>query len=229
MVFGRKKAPAPSAAVPPPQQVVPTARDLSRQNDRTIQRAQRDMQRERIRLEQDEKKITAEIKSLSRQGRVAEARMLAKNLVQVRSAKARTFQASVQAGAIGQQTRMAQTDMKMVEIMGVTAGVMKNANGMANPERSMNMLQEFDMQSEKYKLNQEMTDDVLDSVLGGEEIDTETDDVLNSVLDEIGLEVAAKAGDAPKIQPQAFGQAQIMQQADDELLQNRIERLGGGV
>lgn len=154
--------------------------------------------------------------------------MLAKNLVQVRNAKSRNFSSSVQAGAIGRQARMAQTDAKMVEIMAKTTGVMQNANGLANPEKQMSMLQQFDMESEKYKLNQEMTDEVLDSVLGGAEIDDASDDVLNSVLDEIGLEVSSKLGGAPQIQPQIqpVQQQHHFQTVDDDL-KNRIQNLGG--
>lgn len=229
MVWGRKKE-APAPAPPPPPQPNPAqrTRELQRQNDRTISRAQRDMQRERLRLEGEEKKIMNEIKALGRQGRMVEARMLAKNLVQVRNAKARTFQAGIQAGAIGTQARMAQADAKMMNVMGTTVGVMQSANNMANPEQNMKMLQEFDMQSEKYKLNQEMTDEVLDSVLGGADVDGETDDVLNSVLDEIGMEVSGKMGAAPSMQPTQLPDQERLQAADDAELMNRIAKLGGG-
>lgn len=170
-----------------------------------------------------------EVKALGRQGRMTEAKMLARNLVQVRNAKAKTFQAGVQVSAIGNQARMAQTDAKMVGVMSAATGVMKNANGLANPERQMQMVQEYDMESEKYKLNQEVTDEVLDSVLGGDEVDAETDDVLNSVLDEIGLEVSGKADSTPAIRPQQvqMPQAPQAQTIDDAELMNRLARLGG--
>lgn len=203
---------------------------MSRESDRQVMRAQRDMQRERIRLEAEEKRIMAEVKSLGRQGRMAEARMLAKNLVQVRNAKAKTFQAGIQMAAIGNQTKMATANAAMMNVMGQATGVMQTANLLSDPQKQMNMVQEFDMQSEKYKLNQEMTDEVLDSVLGGSEIDGETDDVLNSVLDEIGLEVAGKGTAAPAIRPQQQAvpsQTQAIEETDDSDLMDRIARLGG--
>lgn len=171
----------------------------------------------------------SEVKALGRQGRIPEAKMLAKNLVQVRNAKAKTFQAGVQVAAIGNQARMAQTDATMLGVMSAASGVMKNANEIANPEKHMQMVQDFDMQSEKYKLNQEMTDEVLDSVLGGEDVDAETDDVLNSVLDEIGLEVSSKAGATPALRPHAvqMPQPQQVPSVDDAELMNRLARLGG--
>ncbi|KAI0565779.1 Snf7 [Gracilaria domingensis] len=230
MVFGRRKAQSAPAAPPPPaapsQTPAQTARAMARQNDRTIQRAQRDMQRERLQLEQKERQLEVEIKKLGRQGRIAEARILAKNLVQVRNAKARTFQAGVHAGAIGTQAKMAATEAKMMEVIGNTTQIMQNANGMSDSSRYMNMLQQYDMQSEKYKLNQEMTDEVLDSVMGGEDIGAESDDVLNSVLDEIGLEVSNKVGGSAVIAPQAVPQQPAALQQADAALMARIERLG---
>lgn len=231
MVFGRKKAapaPPPPPSVPQrtPQQV---AREMTRQNNRTVHRVEREMARERLSLEAEEKRIMNEIKALSRQGRTAEARMLAKNLVQVRNAKSRTYQASTQANSIGTQARMAQADAAMMNVMGSTAAVMKNANQIADPDRQMKMLQEFDMESERYKLNQEMTDEVLDSVLGGSEVDEETDEVLNSVLDEIGLEVGGKMGEALTVRPNELAlQRERLEKADDDELRNRIDKLGGG-
>lgn len=212
----------------PAQSDTQAARQMARESDRQVMRAQRDMQRERIRLEAEEKKIMAEVKALGRQGRMTEARMLAKNLVQVRNAKAKTFQAGIQMSAIGNQTKMATANAAMMNVMGQATGVMQNANLLSDPQKQMNMVQEFDMQSEKYKLNQEMTDEVLDSVLGGSEVDGETDDVLNSVLDEIGLEVAGKGTAAPAIKPQQVGTAQAheAQQTDDSDLMDRIARLG---
>lgn len=235
MVFGRRKnsahaaAPAPQLPQPrpppAPSAVPPDGRALSRQTDRTLLRGQRDMQRERIRLEQEERRIMAEVKELGRQGRMSDARLLAKHLVQVRTAKTKTFQAGTQMSAIGTKARMAQADASMMGVIGSATEVMQSANAMSDGKATMQMVQEFDMQSEKYKLNQEMTDEVLDSVLGGEEVGAEADDVLNSVLDEIGLEVSATGGQAPTIRPQQPVQ-QAQGESDAELMQ-RLARLAG--
>lgn len=224
--------PAPAAAPPPPprQTAASAQRRMARENDRTVMRAQRDMERERVRLEAEERRIMAEIKSLGRKGRMAEARMLAKNLVQVRNAKARTYQAGVQMSAIGNQAKMAQADSNMMGVLSSATGVMQNANGLMNPEKQMAIGQQFDMESEKYKLNQEMTDEVLDSVLGGDEIDADTDNVLNSVLDEIGLEVSASGNETPAIRPQEvqpLPQRYNVQANQDADLMERIAKLGG--
>lgn len=234
MVFGRKKqTPMP---VPPPQPIAqPTTagaansqRQVTRDNDRTIRKAQRELQMENQRLQQQEKQLQNQIKSLMRAGRQSEARMAAKNLVQVRNHLTRTSQASMQAGAIGSQARMAQTDAKLMGIMNNTTSVMQNVNAMNDPTKNMNAVQMYDMETERFKLNQELTDEVLESALGGADVDDEADDVLNSVLDEVGLEVAGKIGQAPVVQPKPQATAQ-QQPSVDQMLQNRFNQLGSGL
>lgn len=249
MVFGKKKkrpeAPAPAPVPPAPSTAAGAstgapprrtgqspamdgAKWLGRESDRAVMRGRRDMQRERARLEAEERRIMVEIKALGKQGRMTEARMLAKNLVQVRNAKARTIQANSQMAAIGNQAKMAQANEKMMGVMKATTEVMQNAGSIMDPQHQQNVVMQYDMETEKYKLNQEMTDEVFDSLLGGEEIDAGTDQVLNSVLDEIGLEVASSTADqTPVIRPRPEQQsvADTASTAGEEDLMNRIARL----
>lgn len=237
-MFRKKKAksaqpqPPPATTHPgPPRTNQPsaseTAKKLGRENDRAVMRTQREMQRERARLEAEERKMMSEIKALGKQGRMNEARMLAKNLVRIRQAKERTYQASSQMTAISYQAKMAATNSKMVEMMQATTGVMKNSEAMMNPQQQQNIMMQFGVETEKYNLNQEMNDEMMDSILGGEEIDAGTDDVLNSVLDEIGLEVASStATHAPSIRPQPIQQQQAVDTRTEDELIDRIARLG---
>lgn len=240
-MFRRKKE-NPTYAPPVPQaQPQPSTSSSStrrqdpmrqQQRDQTRQLgiSQRDIQRERARLEIEERQLMSQIKTLGKQGRVAEARMIAKNLVQLRKAKERTLQASSNITAIGNQAKMAQTDHTLVKAMKGSTDVMSNVNQLSGGDKIQNVVMGYEMQSEKMKLQQEMTDEVLDSVMGGDEINNDTDDVLNSVLDEIGLEVASQVGGAtPSIIPTQQSQPQQVQKQhslnDDELMQ-RIARLG---
>lgn len=235
-LFGRKKGPQTAAAAPPPPPVEEVAarrprdpnREMVRQTDRTMQRAKRDMQRERLRLDAEERKLEQQVKALGREGRLPEARMLAKNLVQVRKAKERTFNADARMDAISTQARMAQADSSMMKVMDGATSIMKNVNAVGmSGEKAQNLVMSYEMESEKQKLNQEMTDEVLDSILsGGEDIDAGTDEVLNSVLDEIGLEIESRGGEAPTVKPRQKTQAQsTLQQMNDEDLFKRLERL----
>ena len=226
-MFGRKRDKAAPPPPPAPARPRNTARDLSRQNQRVINRAQRDLAAERMRLEAQERKIVAEIKALGRQNRVQDARVLAKHLVAVRDRKAKTFQASVQASSIGMEASAAATNAKVVDIMGKTTEVIKRTNEVTNQGRHMEVLQQFDAEKEKYKLNQEMTDELLDSTLGDMDADTESEAVLNSVLDEIGLEVSSSMGAAtPAVQPQMAAEQQRLQEADELQMMDRLAKLG---
>lgn len=189
------------------------------------------MQTERMRLQADEKKIQAEIKSLVRQNRIPEARILSKNLVQVRSAQTKLFGASTQLSAIQNQSSVMQSQAKVVGAMHNASQMLSQATNAANPEQMMKMAQAYEMEAGKAGLAQEMTDDALDSILGGDEADQEGEDVLNSVLEEIGMEITGKMSSAPVARPAPQQSMQVPQGAglseEDALLQ-RLAALEGG-
>lgn len=237
MVFGRKRETAAAPAPPPPPRAAPSGRAAGRarerENERAIRSAQRDFGRERMRLEAEEARMLADIKRLAKEGRVAEAKSMSRSLVQLREMKARTGAASVQVGSVGNQAKLMGINGRMVEIMGGTTAVMANANGGANPEQQMKMAQEFMMQSEKMSLAQEMTDDALEGIMGGDEATAEGDEVLQGVLDEIGLDFSARVGAAPSLQP-AQSKLQEQQEAartqaahEEQDILNRIAKLQG--
>lgn len=206
--FSKKQeaAPAPPPAAPRAggashQTGGNDARSQLRQNARNMRKTDRELQGERVRLQADEKRIKAEIKNLVRSGRTAEARILSKNLIQNRNTQTKLFGASVQLSAIQNQGSLMASQAKVVEGMAGASSIMASANSAANPQRMMAVAQNYEMESGKMQLAQEMTDDVLDDMIGGDEVDAEADLALNSVLEEIGLDVAGSMSAAPVARP----------------------------
>ena len=64
--------------------------------DRELRRVNRDVERDRTGLEREEKKLEMEIKKAAKQGNKAAYTVLAKQLVQLRKQKQRTYVASSQ-------------------------------------------------------------------------------------------------------------------------------------
>merc|ERR1719498_1860264 len=61
-----------------------TPEEMLRQNQRALNRAMRDLDRERSKLEQQEKKIIADIKKMAKQGQMDAVKIMAKDLVRTR-------------------------------------------------------------------------------------------------------------------------------------------------
>lgn len=72
----------------------PTLKEQQRDNDRSLRKATRDIERERRKLEEEEKKLEQDIKRAAAQGNKDVCRILAKQLVEIRKQKARTYAAS---------------------------------------------------------------------------------------------------------------------------------------
>jgi len=61
-----------------------TPTELIRENKRMIDRAIRDMDRERVKMEQQEKKVIADIKKTAKTGQMDAVKVMAKDLVRTR-------------------------------------------------------------------------------------------------------------------------------------------------
>lgn len=226
MVFGRSKrrgeptSSAPSAPAPPTRTLEQTTSRNVRESNREITRAQREMERERLRLTREEKTLQAEIKRLAKSGRNAEARMVAKNLVKNREYQSKMMTGKAQLGGVGGQIRSQAVTAKMGKIMGDVGGVMHKVNGSGNQQGLMKMAMMYEKESDKMAMGGEMMDGALESALGGEGVEEESDQVLASVLDELGLEFQSKVGDTPMQNP---SQQQVAKEEAD--LMERIAQL----
>ncbi|XP_057279145.1 charged multivesicular body protein 2a-like, partial [Pezoporus wallicus] len=105
LLFGRRKTPE----------------ELLRQNQRALARAMRDLDRERSKLEAQEKKIILDIKKMAKQGQMDAVKIMAKDLVRTRRyvRKFITMRANVQAVALKIQTLKSNNSMAQA-MKGVT-------------------------------------------------------------------------------------------------------------
>ncbi|KAI6172012.1 hypothetical protein M3Y98_00925600 [Aphelenchoides besseyi] len=217
-LFGRRKTP----------------QELLKQNQRALNKAMRELDRERMRLENQEKKIIADIKKTARMGQMDSVRVMAKDLVRTRQyvKKFVMMRANIQAVSLKVQGLKSQDAMAQA-MRGVTRA-MGNMNRQLNLPQIQRIMTEFEKQSEIMDMKEEMMDDAIDDAIGvsGEEEETET--VVQQVLDELGIQMgeelnrlptadnplATKTANANKQQPQAAALSDI-----DADLQARLENL----
>lgn len=83
-----------------------TPSEQLRQQNRDLRKAQRDIERDRRDLERQEKQLELEIKKAAKEGNKQVCTVLAKQLVQVRKQKARTYSASSKVQAVGAQSKV---------------------------------------------------------------------------------------------------------------------------
>ena len=169
-----------------------TVEQQMREQDRQLRKANREMSRDRAKIEQEEKKLQIEIKKAARQGNKQACAILAKQLVNLRKQKTRSYAASSTITSVGVQTKAMHSNMKMANAMGATAKTMANVNKQMNPQKLAQTMQQFERENAKMEMSEEMINDTMDDILNESGDEEEQDSIINQVLGEIGIEMSGK-------------------------------------
>lgn len=181
-LFGRKKSPE----------------EMLRQNQRALNKAMRDLDRERAKMEQQEKKIIMDIKKMAKDNQMDAVKIMARDLARTRRQvkKFILMRANIQAVSLKIQTLRSQNAMAQA-MRGVTRA-MQNMNRQLNLPQIQKIMQEFEKQSEIMDMKEEMMNDAIDDAMGDDEDEEESDAIVNEVLDELGLQLSEKLTDLPE-------------------------------
>ncbi|XP_049939215.1 charged multivesicular body protein 2a [Schistocerca serialis cubense] len=175
-----------------------TPEEMLRQNQRALNKAMRDLDRERARMEQQEKKIIADIKKMAKDGQMDAVKIMAKDLVRTRryTKKFMLMKANIQAVSLKIQTLRSQNAMAQA-MKGVTRA-MQNMNRQLNLPQIQRILQEFEKQSEIMDMKEEMMNDAIDDAMEEDEDEEESEAVVSQVLDELGLQLTDQLSGLPQ-------------------------------
>ncbi|GFT05932.1 charged multivesicular body protein 2b [Nephila pilipes] len=201
----------------------PSAEELMREQNRNLRRAQRDVEKDRRALERQEKQLEMEIKKAAKQGNKQVLTVLAKNLVTVRKQKARTYSAATKIMSVGNQTKAIHSSAKLANTMATTTKTMGLANKELNPQGIMKTMHDFEKESMKMGMAEEIVEDSLNSVLSESGDEEEEDAVVNQVLDEIGIEISGKMSKAPLVNRDEIGESSRV--ASDAELERQLAKL----
>merc|ERR1712184_218293 len=131
---------------------------------------------------------------MAKAGQMDAVKIMAKDLVRTRRyvKKFMLMRANIQAVSLKIQTLKSQAAMANA-MKGVTKA-MGNMNKQMKLPEIQKIMMEFEKQSEIMDMKGEMMEDAIDDVMGDED---ESDAIVNQVLDELGLQLNDKLGDAP--------------------------------
>lgn len=175
-----------------------TPEEMLRKNQRALNKAVRDLEREKLKMEQQEKKVIADIKKLAKEGQMDAVKIMAKDLVRTRKyvKKFMIMKANIQAVSLKIQTLRSQNAMAQA-MKGVTKA-MQSMNRQLNLPQIQRILQDFEKQSEIMDMKEEMMNDAIDDAMEGDDDEEETDAVVSQVLDELGLQLNEELGSLPQ-------------------------------
>eukprot|EP00934_Nitzschia_sp_Nitz4_P006929 Nitzschia sp. Nitz4//scaffold59_size112058//90347//91133//NITZ4_004123-RA/size112058-processed-gene-0.221-mRNA-1//-1//CDS//3329555165//6919//frame0 len=204
-------------------------KEVLRENKRMINRAVRELDREKTGLEREEKRLIIEIKKAAKEQHMSSVNIMAKDLVRTRQhiAKFIEMRSHLQGCALKLQT--VKSHHAMGEAMKATAKAMYKMNKAVNVSSITKMMTEFERENAKTELMQEIMGDTIDDALGEDGNEEEEAQIVNQVLDEIGIsfgeELPAAGVGMPGLQESAGPAKVAVAEADDPALSELEARL----
>uniref|UniRef100_A0A8C5LPD0 Charged multivesicular body protein 2B n=1 Tax=Leptobrachium leishanense TaxID=445787 RepID=A0A8C5LPD0_9ANUR len=204
-----------------------TVDDIIKDQNKELRGTQRAITRDRSALEKQEKQLEMEIKKMAKSGNKDACRILAKQLVQLRKQKTRTFAVSSKVTSMSTQTKVMSSQMKMAGAMSTTAKTMQAVNKKMDPQKTLQTMQNFQKENMKMEMTEEMINDTLDDIFDESDDEEESQDIVNQVLDEIGIEISGKMANAPSAAKglPAASKAKPSTISDDEI-ERQLKALG---
>ena len=191
------------------------------------------MDRERVALERQEKKLIADIKKMAKTGQMDAVKIMAKDLVRTRNfvKKFILMRANIQAVSLKIQTLRSQAAMANA-MKGVTKALHRLNTRIKLPQLQKIMM-EFERESEIMDLKEEMMEDTIDDAIGEGDDEEETEAIVGQVLDELGISLDLELSnitpglDRPKIREdeQKGGKQVVSAGMDTDDLQQRLDSL----
>lgn len=151
---------------------------------------------------------------------------MAKDLVRTRNYIQKFYQMKTQLQAVSLRMQTVRTNQQMMQSMKGATQILGSMNRSMNLPGLQRIAMEFERENDIMEQRQEMMEDAVDD---GMELDAEdeTDDIVNQVLDEIGVDLRQSLADAPSgiAEPASEGRVAQAVGADDNDLQARLDSL----
>ncbi|KIP12394.1 hypothetical protein PHLGIDRAFT_32970 [Phlebiopsis gigantea 11061_1 CR5-6] len=176
-----------------------TPAERLRQHQRSLAKAQRELDRERTKLEQQEKKLVGDIKRSAKAGQLNACKIMAKDLVRTRRYVQKFYQMRTQLQAVGLRIQTLRSNQQMADAMRGATRAMGAMNRGMNLPQIQRIMNEFEKESATMDMKEEMMSDAVDDVMdeGLEDEEVEGDLILKQVLEEIGVDLSQQLTDAP--------------------------------
>ncbi|KAG8835355.1 ESCRT-III subunit protein did4 [Serendipita sp. 399] len=176
-----------------------TPAERLRQHQRALAKAQRELDRERTKLEQQEKKLVADIKKSAKAGQMNACKVMAKDLVRTRRYVQKFYQMRTQLQAVGLRIQTLRSNQQMADAMRGATRAMASMNRGLNLPAIQRIMNEFERESATMDMKEEMMSEAVDGVMEDdmEDEEEEGDKILQQVLEEIGFDVSQQLGEAP--------------------------------
>ena len=172
----------------------PTAKEAAKGVKKEVRSSQRELDRELRDIDRREQQLIADITKQARDGRETTVRVLARNLVQLRSSRERLLKARGTVGSMSAQASAMAASITVADSLQKTSKVMNKMNASVQKSSAMSVAA-FQKEAERMNMTEEAMGDMLSEAFDDDE--DEADAVVGQVLAEVGLDTTKDLHDAP--------------------------------
>jgi charged multivesicular body protein 2A len=199
-----------------------TIKEIVREQKRMVDKSIRELERERMGLQRSEAKLILDIKKAAKNGKNMKAvEIMAKDLVRIRKNQTKFIGMVAQLRGISLQMTEMKSTLAMQESMKSATRSMMVMNRKMNLPALQRVMMEFQKQTEKMAMQQEVMSDAVDDALEDEDDEEEQEAIVGQVLDELNINLAEDL-DGPKVKKQVQEQEEDLQ---DQELEARLANL----
>lgn len=153
--------------------------------------------------------MIADVKKSAKNGQIDAAKIQAKDLVRTRNYIQKFDNMKAQLQAISLRIQAVRSSDQMTRSMREATGLLAGMNRSMNLPQLQKISMEFEKQSDLMDQRQEFMDEAIDNVMGDElEENEDADEIVNKVLDEIGVDLNSQLQNTPQHEFKLPGEAE---------------------
>ncbi|KAL5598681.1 uncharacterized protein BROUX77_006515 [Berkeleyomyces rouxiae] len=189
-----------------------TPAERLRKNQRAIDKAIRELDQVRTKLERQEKTLIGQIKQSAKQGQMGACKIQAKDLVRTRKYIEKFYNMRSQLQKISLRLQTHRTNEQMMSAMKGATQALGSMNRSMNLPQLQKIAMEFERENDMMDQRQEFMDDALDDAIDVDD-EEESEEVVEQVLEEIGVDMSGLLGETPQglMKAQAVPEGRIAQ------------------
>ncbi|KAI2626452.1 Snf7-domain-containing protein [Hypoxylon sp. NC1633] len=173
-----------------------TPAERLRKNQRMIDKAIRELDQVRVKLEKQEKTLVGQIKQSAKNSQMGAAKIQAKDLVRTRRYVEKFYGMRSQLQKISLRLQTHRTNEQMMQAMKGATMALGSMNRSMNLPALQRIAMEFERETAIMDERQEMVDDAIDDAMDVG-IEEEGDEIVEQVLEEIGVDLNQSFGETP--------------------------------
>ncbi|RFU72626.1 doa4-independent degradation 4 [Trichoderma arundinaceum] len=166
-----------------------TPAERLRKNQRMLDKAIRELDQTRVKLEKQEKTLIQQIKTSAKNGQMGACKIQAKDLVRTRRYIEKFY-------GMRSQLQKISLRLQMMQAMKGATMALGSMNKSMNLPQLQRIAMEFERENDIMEQRQEMMDDAVDDAMDVG-IEEEGDEVVEQVLEEIGIDLNQALGETP--------------------------------